>query len=148
MRRLNIPYCLFAALSAMAAAPPPAVAGEAAAPVIAAQGPGMASDPCGFYRGQAYGRGLDHFLTEMLWACEAIAARRGAGMPLGDRLVAAEVALERYRAAVIAAGAAEFALGRSARPGALRLGAADAAKASLAASTGTLTALERIRTGF
>lgn len=33
------------------------------------------ADPCAFYRGQAYGRGLDHFAAEMLWACEAIAAR-------------------------------------------------------------------------
>ncbi len=148
MRRPGLPSLLIAAfVAAVPALPPqPATAGEEAPRTLSALG--TSSDPCGFFRGQAYGRGLEHFLTEMLWACDAIASRRGAGLPLGERLLATELALERYRTAVIAAGAAEFARGRSARPGALRLGAADAVKSSLAASTGTLAALEAIRSGF
>jgi hypothetical protein len=105
----------------------------------------LGSDPCGFYRGQAYGRGIGHMATEMLWACEAISARRTAGMPLGDRLLAVELALERYRAAVISAGQAAFARDR-------RLGLEgrqrDHAKHEIAEHTGALAALEAIRAGF
>ncbi len=125
--------------------PGPAAAGEDASP------PGglvAASDPCGFYRGQAYGRGLMHYATEMLWACETIQARHAAEMSLSARLLAAEAALERYRTAVIATGAAVFARERAARPGQMRLGAGEEAKAALAESTGTLAALEAIRAGF
>ena len=105
-------------------------------------------DPCSFYRGQAYGKGLAHFTTEMLWTCEAIAARRAAGMTLGDRLQAADMALNRYRAALLDAGRARF---RSARAGAPRpgvLGLDDAAKRALAENSGALAALDAIRTGF
>ncbi len=146
MRRLKPSLSALALAAALLVAPPPppAAAGEERPPALSALG---ATDPCGFFRGQAYGRGLDHFLTEMLWACEAIATRRGAGMPLGDRLLAADGALERYREAVVAAGAADFARARSTGPGA-RLGAADAVKSTLAAQTGTLTALDAIRSGF
>jgi hypothetical protein len=107
--------------------------------------PAVASDPCGFYRGQAYGRGIGHMATEMLWACEAISARRGAGMPLGDRLLAVELALERYRAAVISAGQAAFA--RDRRHG-LEGGHRDEAKREIAEHTGALAALDAIRAGF
>jgi hypothetical protein len=118
-------------------------AGEPAAAETAQ--PAVASDPCGFYRGQAYGRGIGHMATEMLWACEAIHARRGAGMPLGDRLLAVELALERYRAAVISAGQAAFA--RDRRHG-LEGGRRDEAKREIAEHTGALAALDAIRAGF
>ena len=106
------------------------------------------SDPCGFYRGQAYGRGLEHFSTEMVWACEAIANRRAAGMPLGERLLAAEAALDRYRAAVIAAGAISFTRNRTNRPGSAHLGTGEAAKSAIAETAGALAALDSIRSGF
>jgi hypothetical protein len=111
----------------------------------AAAQPAVASDPCGFYRAQAYGRGISHMATEMLWACEAIYARRAAGMPLGDRLLAAELALERYRTAVISAGQAAFA--RDRRHG-LEGSHRDHAKREIAEHTGALAALEAIRAGF
>jgi hypothetical protein len=109
--------------------------------------PSRTSDPCGFFRAQAYGRGLEHYATEMLWACEAIAARRDREQELSLRLEAVELALERYREAVVAAGSGgPGAAGRPARtPG---FGPSDAVKAELAESTGMLAALEAIRAGF
>ena len=142
---LNVILVFALALSAPVVAPRFAWAAEDSAHLPELREP---SDPCGFYRGQAYGRGLDHFLTEMLWACEAIAVRRRAEMPLSDRLAAAEQALERYREALIAAGAAVFVHGRSSAASGLQPAANDAVKASLADSTGTLTALEAIRSGY
>lgn len=103
------------------------------------------SDPCGFFRGQAYGRGLSHVATEMLWACEEIAARRAAGMTVSERLVAVELALDRYRAEVVAAGAAGFARGVTSSH---YFGPGDAAKHRIAEDSGMLAALEAIRTGF
>lgn len=105
------------------------------------------SDPCGFYRGQAYGKGMAHFATEMLWACEAIAARRAAGMPLGDRLEAADAAIERYRAAVLAAAMRRFRRSGGG-VGATRLGLSEARTLTLADSAGALVALDGIRAGF
>lgn len=61
------------------------------------------SSPCAFFRDHAWGKGLDDPATAMLWACEAVAARRDAGVPLGDRLAAVEFALARYRAALLVA---------------------------------------------
>ena len=119
-------------------------AGEPSSLVLATLQP---SDPCTFYRGQAYGKGVAHFATEVLWACQAIAMRRAADMPLGDRLEAAEAAIERYRAAVIAAAVAMFEQAQSSAAGA-RLGLSEAAALALADSTGALVALEGIRTGF
>ena len=87
-----------------------------------------ASQPCAFFRDRAWGRGLDHPATGMLWACEAIALRRGAGRALGDRLEAVDVALGRYRAAVTAAPEAD--------------------DAALARSTGALDALEAVAAGY
>jgi hypothetical protein len=115
----------------------------------AAEGPTPApgslqpSDPCTFYRGQAYGKGMEHVATEMLWACEAIAQRRAANLPLGDRLEAAAAAIERYRTAVIVAAMKIF--GRSRGP---RFGLSEVATRELADSTGALVALEGISTGF
>lgn len=124
---------------------PGATAGEEAAPTTSTLG---ATDPCGYFRGQAYGRGLEHFLTEMLWACETIARRRQAGMPLGDRLLATEAALERYRTAVVDAAAASPGSAGASGAGGKRPAAWEAVKASIAEETGTLAALDAIRSGF
>lgn len=116
-----------------------------------AQAPGasasIASDPCTFYRGQAWGRGLTHFTTEMLWACEAVQDRRRAGFALSPRLVEVEAALERYRVAFVEIAVAAFARDRARS---MLRGAAggDAGRMELAERTGTLAALESIRTGF
>jgi len=105
---------------------------------------GSAGDPCTFYRTQAFGRGLEHFASEMLWACEAIAARRGGAIPLSERLDAMAGALERYRSALIEAGRQGYLRDREA--GLLGLNEAD--KRELAERTGTLAALEAIRSGY
>jgi hypothetical protein len=94
----------------------------------------MRSDPCGFFRAEASGRGIGHFTTAMLWACEAAANRRRAGLPLGPRLAAAEAALERYRWA------------RNAALGGRR--APEAALQALAAEVGALDALAAIEREF
>ena len=86
------------------------------------------SSPCAFFRDRAYGKGLDHPATAMLWACEAIAARRGAGVPLGERLEAVELALGRYRAAVVAAPPEE--------------------EPAVARASGALDALDGVAAGF
>lgn len=104
------------------------------------------ADPCAFHRAQAYGRGLDHFATEMLWACEAVAARRAAAMPLPAPLAAAEFALRLYREAVVAEASAAFPRRRA--EGAPRLGLDDTAKVRLAETTGALAALDAARAGF
>lgn len=114
-----------------------------ALPALAAEdGVNEPSDPCGFYRTRAYGQGLEHFSTEMLWACEAIAARRAAGIALGERMRAVELALERYRLAVVADASL-----RAPRDGRSRR-AEEAALVEVAERTGTLAALEAIRAGF
>lgn len=105
---------------------------------------GTRSDPCGFYRTQAFGRGLDHFASEMLWACEAIETRRRAEVPLSDRLVAVAGALDRYRGALIEAGREGYQRDREAG----LLGLSELAKRDLAEATGMLAALEAIRTGY
>jgi hypothetical protein len=104
------------------------------------------SDPCQFYRGRAWSRGITHYTTEMVWTCEAIARRRAASLPLGERLREAEGALERFRAAVVEAGSSEFARVRSEDQGHFVLGAHT--QDEIAARTGVLSALESIRAGF
>jgi hypothetical protein len=113
-------------------------------------GPVAASetDPCAFFRGQAYGKGLLHYSTEMLWACEEIAARRTAGVALSPRLEDAEVALEAYRSAIMAAAEDGFRAARVSGTEAMVIGTREESKRALAASTGSLAALEAIRTGF
>lgn len=101
-------------------------------------------EPCTFYRTQAFGRGLDHFASEMLWACEAIETRRRAAMPLTERLDAVAGALDRYRDALIEAGRDRY---RRDRESGL-LGLNETAKRDLAERTGTLAALEAIRSGY
>jgi hypothetical protein len=104
------------------------------------------SDPCQFYRGRAWGRGITHYTTEMLWACEAITRRRAASVPLGDRLEAAEAALERFRAAVIETSSIEYAGARSGNLGYFSLSARE--QEQIAVRTGAIAALDTIRTGF
>lgn len=136
-----------ATLAALSAVCAPARAGEDATTVAAQSSPVVAvvSDPCGFFRGQAYGRGITHFATEMLWACEEIAARRSVHMALSERLTAVDLALERYRAAVVEAGAAGHVQGRSSVHA---FGPGETAKRRIADETGMMAALEAIRTGF
>ena len=86
------------------------------------------SSPCGFFRDRAWGKGLDPHATAMLWACEAIALRRGAGLTLGERLEAVDRALGRYRAAVVASDAGD--------------------DASVARASGALDAIDAIDGGF
>ena len=103
------------------------------------------ADPCTFYRGRAYRKPISHFATEMLWACEAIALRRTAAQPLGDRLEAAEAALEAYREAVVAASVAAL---RAMEPPRMRMGLSEEETRALAEESGALAALDTIRSGF
>jgi hypothetical protein len=112
--RLVLALCLFAGA--------PAAGGERLGSTL------EPSNLCGFFRDQAWGKGIGHYATEMLWACEAIAARRGAGLPLGDRLEAVESALARYHAAVVARPPEEA--------------------PAVARSTGALDALQAVAAGF
>lgn len=121
----------------------PALAGETASAETQAARP--LGDPCLFFRGQAYRRAIDDFATEMLLACEAIARRRAAGVPLSDRLIATEAMLQTYREAVLSARPETFD-----GSGTLRweLGLTAAQKHAIADETGVLLALEAIRHGF
>lgn len=123
------------------AAPPPAVAQSS--PLAVGLAP---SDPCHFYRGRAWGQGIGHYTTEMLWACEAIAVRRAAAIPLSDRLQATEAALDRFREAVILEGGAAFE--RSRRLQLRYLGVSPADEREIAERVGVLAALDDIRAGF
>jgi hypothetical protein len=120
----------------------PALAGESVSEAGSTLRP---ADPCLFFRGQAYKRSIDDFTTEMLLACEVIARRRAAGVPLSDRLTATEAMLETYREAVLAARPDTFD-----GSGTLRweLGLTAAQKHAIADETGMLLALEAIRHGF
>jgi hypothetical protein len=86
------------------------------------------SSPCAFFRDRAWGKGLDHHATAMLWACEAVDARRRVGVPLGDRLEAVDLALARYREAVTTSAPAD--------------------EPMVARASGALDALEGIALGF
>jgi hypothetical protein len=68
-------------------------------------------------------------------------------MPLGDRLEAADAAIERYRAAVLAAAMQRFRQSGG-EAGATRLGLSEARTLTLADSAGALVALDGIRAGF
>lgn len=114
---------------------PPAQAQQAPPQLVPAEG---AMHPCTFFRSQAQRMAITHFLTEMHWACQEIAARRAAGMPLTDRLIAAEGALIAFREAVTAARTQTG----------THLSLNEARKRELAETTGALAALEAISTGF
>ncbi len=131
---------------AAGAAADTARAGGPQAPAGAPDQLHQVQDDCGFYRSTAFGKGLTHFATEMLWACEAIQARRRAGMALSARLAHAEERFDAYRRAVVAASVADLDQARHERR--IRLGIGEAEKHALAESTGALLALEAIRSGF
>lgn len=99
------------------------------------------SDPCSFFRGQAWGQGLKHFSHEMLWSCEAIEARRGAGIALSERLDVAARALDAYRTALVAAAAREFRDLRAAGDSAATMRVSPTEKTRIAQETGALDAI-------
>jgi hypothetical protein len=110
--------------------------------------PQSSSDPCVFFRGQAFDKALSDYTREMLWACEEIARRRAARIPLGDRLEATAAMLDAYREAIIAAGSEAFVRNRRAGLPPWALGLSDDEKYAIADATGALLALEAIRLGF
>jgi hypothetical protein len=113
------------------AAPAPVAGGEGAGWTLSSRG----TEPCLFFRLQAYDRGLEHFDTAIHWACEVIARRRAAGMALSDRLVAAETAFEAYRLALVAA---------------TRIGVplTDVEREAIATASGALLAVEALAVAF
>lgn len=142
---MTLRRCALACLAAACLSPvgpaPVLADGNAGAP-IAETGP----DPCHFFRGRALGKGVDHYATEMLWVCDAIADRRAAALPMSDRLRATEAALDGYRREVLAASVADFVRRRAARD--LTLGLSEADTLRIAEETGALGALEAVRAGF
>jgi hypothetical protein len=98
---------------------------------------------CTFYRVRARGLGLQHWATELVWACEMVAERRAANMPLNDRMLAVEHALVLYRDALLKNRRDWIARREGREPVPLR-----EAEARLAAETGMLAALEAIQQGF
>ncbi len=132
--------CILAALATAAPAAGPLRADEATSPVVLTTL--KPSSPCGFFRAQAWGKGLDSPATEMLWACEAIATRRAAGIPLGIRLEATELALDRYREALHAATKGGFSATSGRGPTAFY--PSDSEKRQIADTTGVLAALTAI----
>ena len=93
-------------------------------------------------------RGLGHFTQSMLWSSEAIAARRGAGMHLSDRLAAAEAAHEARRAGVITAARHSFqenlAFGRNS----FLSRVSEEEKAAIAERSGALGAMDALHPGY
>lgn len=133
--------CLLTALALVAPAPVGAESGTAV--VLTSLRP---PDPCAFFRVQAYGKGLADQATEMLWACEAITARRAADMPLGVRLEATELALERYREALHAETRGGFT--SAAGSGLSSTFPSDVEKRRIAEHTGVHAALMAIAEGY
>lgn len=129
------------ALAVLASDPRPLAAQSA--PVSTGMG---ASEPCDFYRGRAWGQGIADYTTEMLWACEAIAARQAAGVPLSPRLAEMAAALERFRTAVVDTGLVMFTESR--RLQSRHLGISRERQREIAESTGVIAALAAIQTGF
>lgn len=130
---------LFAAMAASTLAPP-------AAPQATPTSLFAASDPCDFYRHRAWGQGIGHYTMEMSWACEAIATRRRASVPLGERLEAMAVALERFRAGFAeAAGAGDRDMYRLQMR---HVRMSPEAQLALAEETGVMSALAAIQSGF
>jgi hypothetical protein len=128
-----------------------AAASDGVRPAAAARpdaaGPLSDGTDCVFFRWQALDKGLRDPATEMLWACQAILSRRAAGFKVGDRLGAAEFALDAYRAAVAAAererGAAAARIGFAHRP---QLQEAELRR--LAEESGAALAIEALRDGY
>jgi hypothetical protein len=75
-----------------------------------------------------------------------MAPRRAASVPLGERLLAMEAALERFRNAIVEIGSARFAESQSDE---LRYyGISPTTQQEIAERTGALAALDAIRGGF
>jgi hypothetical protein len=104
------------------------------------------TNPCGFFRNQAFGKGLSDPATEMLWACQEIATRRAAEIPLGVRLEATELALMRYREALLVASRGSYATDSGRGPTSTYPSASD--KHAIAETTGVLAALMAISGGY
>lgn len=109
---------------------------------------GQPIDPCLFYRSQAWQHGLGHFSRNMLLSCEAIAARRQAGMHLSDRLVAAEAALEAYRSGVIAAALHHFEENLAFGCNSFLSRVSEEEKSAIAKHSGALGAMEALDAGY
>ncbi len=148
--RLSVLAVAFSAMAAAAAGigPGPELPGfdrDGPEATVSVYAPG---DDCGFFRDQAADQALTHYSQDMLWACEAIARRRAAGMLLGDRLLATQAMLATYRDAVRAAGADAFVRkGREGLPPWMLSLSADE-KYRIADATGALLVIEAIRDGF
>ena len=144
MRRLREAAVVMLALcmSSPSAAEPP----QAPAPFPIRVG--SAGDPCLFFRSQAEDKGLTDYTREMLWACEEIARRRVARMPLSDRLLATAAMLDAYRSAVIAATSEMSQRKRAVGAPPWALGLTDEEKHAIADATGALLVLEAIQTGY
>jgi hypothetical protein len=143
---LGLPGLATALATAAALVAAPAAAGERA-------DDGRASalrhtDPCTFYRSQAWQKGLDHFAQDMLWSCEVINRRRSVGMPLSDRLRAAEAALDVYRAEVVRRARLRFREDRARGADPFHRRITDDEKRRIAAETGALKALAALSTGY
>jgi len=106
------------------------------------------TNTCAFFRGQAWGKGLNEPETEMLWACEAIAQRRAAQVPLGVRLEATDAALTRYREALHDTGTRGFGATSGSAPSFAPPAPAASDRRALAESTGVLAALMAIAEGY
>ncbi len=145
MRR--IPICLSLAC-VLAFGSPPTARGDDPLRTPVALVTSHKADPCGFERTEAYGAGLMHFSTEMLWGCEAVARRRAAALPLGDRLLRFAKAMNRYEAAVATASRLSYSTRRTTGIYMPVPALTDTEKQALAESTGTLQALAEIRSGF
>lgn len=146
LRRLAAVFCLTLPLAA--AGPDQIRAGDRdVARPIAARAT-QPADSCSFYRGQAWGKGLAHFSQEMLWTCEAIAARRQAGFALSDRLAVAATALEAFRATLLADANQGFREARASGRDPFAREMSNAEKEAIARATGALDALAQLSGGF
>jgi hypothetical protein len=143
---------VLACLAFFAPAPSPA-ADQTALPDFERDGPitipsAALNDPCLFFRGQAYERGVPAFAIDMLLACEEIDRRRTAGLRLSDRLRATEAMLQTYREAIVAAGNEAFDRRDRAGQAPWLLGLSGEEKYAIAEATGALLVLDSIRNGF
>ncbi|MEM8570880.1 MAG: hypothetical protein AAGG56_08205 [Pseudomonadota bacterium] len=110
--------------------------------------PQVKSDPCLFYRSQAWRQGVSHYAQEMLLSCEAITNRRQAGIELSDRLLAAEHALKEYRSRVIARAVRHYRSDEMPRSDTGHHRVSEEEKRKIAEESGVLLAMEGLSSGF
>jgi hypothetical protein len=142
-RRSPMRLALLAFLMLAAGGPAPAAAETETQPVAARSN---GADPCNFYRVRARGKGINHYLTEVVWACEMVVQRRETGVGMSERMVAVEFALEQYREALVE-DRRNPRVPAGLRGTALRA-AQEAERDRIAEESGMLAALEAIRLGF